>query len=206
MKDLDAFLPGILPFAPGCATPTAHFGIRQAAIEFCERTRLWRSEDEFDVTLEGCEAVMSPGGSEILEFEKALFNDQPLIPKTTAWLDANENGWRSGTQTGRPRYITQTAPDTVTLVPKEAGRLKMYLWLKPAQDCTELPDFLAGNYRETIAFGALSRILIIPNQSFTNVEMAGAFSQMFENRLGGQSTKGSIGQQRAPLRTKASMF
>ena len=206
MKDLDAFLPGILPFAPGCATPTAHFGIRQAAIEFCERTRLWRSEDEFDVTLEGCEAVMSPEGSEILEFEKALFNDQPLIPKTTAWLDTNENGWRSGTHTGRPRYITQTAPDTVTLVPKEAGRLKMYLWLKPAQECTELPDFLAGKYRETIAFGALSRILIIPNQSFTNVEMAGAFSQMFETRLGGQSTKGSIGQQRAALRTKTSMF
>lgn len=206
MKDLDAFLPGILPFAPGCATPTAYFGIRQAAIEFCERTRLWRSEDEFDVTLEGCEAVMSPEGSVILEFEKALFNDQPLIPKTTLWLDNNENGWRSGALTGRPRYISQTAPDTVSLVPRQAGRLKMYLWLKPSQDCTELPDFMADKYRETIAFGALARILIIPNQSFTNVEMAGAFGQMFENRIGGLSNKGSIGQQRAALRTKASMF
>ncbi len=206
MKDLDDFLPGILPYAPGCATPTAFFGIRQAAIEFCERTRLWRYDDAFDVTAEGCDSIMAPFGAVVHEIEHATFNGQPLKPRTTQWLDENENGWRSASYTGNPGYITQTAPDTITLVPRGAGLLSLNLWLKPSQDCTELPDFLHDEYRETIAMGALSRILLIPNQSFTNVEMGAAFSQMFQSRLDAKSTKGSSGKQRAPNRTKASMF
>jgi len=206
MKDIDAFLPGILPFAPGCATPTAYFGIRQAAIEFCERTRLWRSEDSFQVEVDDCDAILAPFGAVVHEIERVLFNGQPLEPKTTQWLDQNQNGWRTNLLTGTPHYVSQVAPDTLTIVPKMAGNLSLYLWLKPSQDATELPDFIEQQYRETIAMGALHRILLIPNQSFTNIEMAGAYGQLFQKRLDGLSVKGSIGQQRAPLRTKAHMF
>lgn len=206
MKDLDDFLPGILPYAPGCASPTAYFGIRQAAIEFCERTRLWRSEDSFDVTPENCDAIMAPYGAVIHEIEHASFNGQPLKPKSTQWLDDHENGWRLPSYTGNPGYITQLAPGTVMIVPRGEGTLTLHLWLKPSQDCTELPDFLLDEYREVIAMGALGRILLIPNQSFTNVEMGAAFAGMFAAKLDARSTKGTKGQQRAPIRTKASMF
>ena len=40
MKPIDDFLPLILPRAPGCPEPIAFDAIRQAAIEFCERTRI----------------------------------------------------------------------------------------------------------------------------------------------------------------------
>jgi len=206
MKDIDAFLPGILPFAPGCATPTAYFGIRQAAIEFCERTRLWRYEDSFPVEVDDCDAICVPFGAVVHEIERVLFNGQPLEPKSTQWLDQNQNGWRANPLTGTPHYVSQIAPDTLTIVPKMAGTASLYLWLKPSQDATELPDFIEQQYRETIAMGALHRILLIPNQSFTNIEMAGAYGQLFQKRLDGLSVKGSIGQQRAPLRTKAHMF
>jgi hypothetical protein len=206
MKELDLFMPHILPFAPGCAEPTAFYGIRQAAIDFCERTRLWRYEDEFTVSTDLSEAIMAPYGAVVHEIEQVLFDGQPLEPKTTQWLDQRQIGWRAGSLSGRPNYVTQTAPDTLQVVPAYAGTVNLSLWLKPSQDCDELPDFMVDQYRETIAHGALGRILITPNQSFTSLDLAAIFAQRFAMKIDSLSTKGSTGQQRAPLRTRASNF
>lgn len=206
MKPLDDILTSIMPYAPGCALPTAYFGIRQAAIEFCERTRMWRFEDELTVTATDPDDVLVPSGAVVHEIEAAWFNDRLLAPKTTDWLDVHMPTWRTGEPSGEPSYITQTDPNTIRLVPKQAGTLRLSLLLKPAQDADELPDFMVDQYRETIAHGALGRILLIPNQSFTNVEMGAAFGAAFQSKLNSLSAKGSTGQQRAPLRTRASTF
>ena len=208
MTELDVFLPNIRLYAPGVADPTAYFAIRQAAIEFCERTRVWRFEDEFNVTEDDAEGLFAPGGSVILDIDGVWFDGKKLKPKTPKQLDDTMPAWRSGAEkpTGDPSYVTQTAPNTITLVPFRAGSVKLSLFLKPAQDAEELPDFLADQYRETIAWGALARILLIPNQSFTNPEMGAAFGQVFQQKMDGKSTIGITGQQRAPVRTRASFI
>lgn len=206
MKDLDLILPSILPYAPGCADQAAYFGIRQAAIEFCERTRLWRAEDEFAVSADGCDAIMAPYGAVIHEIEHAAFNGSGLDRVSTAFLDQRAQGWRTGSLSGQPHYLTQTEPNTVRVVPRAAGTLTLHLYLKPAQDADELPDWMIDQYREPLAHGALARILLIPNQSFTNVELGAAFGAAFQSKLDGLSTKGTQGQQRAPLRTRPSYF
>ena len=38
MKQLDDFLPFLLPHVPGFAVPTSQMALVQAAIEFCDRT------------------------------------------------------------------------------------------------------------------------------------------------------------------------
>jgi hypothetical protein len=207
MKSLDAFAASIKVYAPGCADPTMYFGIRQAAIEFCERTRLWRFDDEFQVSFDDAEGISAPYGAEIHEMEAVSFNGQPLEPKTTSWLDEHMRGWRTAGQvTGVPNYFTQTEPDTIRLVPFMAGTLGLHLWLKPTQDADQLPDWMVDQHRETIAHGALARILLIPNQSFTNPEMGMVFANAFQSKLDGLSNKGFTGQQRAPVRSKATYF
>lgn len=206
MKDLDAFLPNILMYAPGCALPTAYNAIRQAAIEFCERTRLWRFDDEFTVTAQDCDALLAPAGAVVHEIECAWFDGRKLEPASTRWLDDHREGWRTGALSGLSAYFTQTEPNTVRLVPASAGKARLAMWLKPDQDADELPDFMADQYNETIAQGALGRILLIPNQSFTNPEMAVAYGAAFQVKLDSLSTKGFTGQQRAPQRTRASFF
>lgn len=208
MKDLDEFLPNIRMYAPGVADPTAYFAIRQAAIEFCERTRMWRYDDEFEIAADDNEGLFAPSNAVIHEIEEVWFEGVKLRRVTPAKLDDLIPGWRSDDTkpTGTPSYVTQTAPNEIILVPFGTGTVKLTLFLKPAQDADEVPDFLADQYRETIAFGALSRILLIPNQSFTNAEMGAAFGQAFQSRIDGKSTKGSAGQQRAPTRTRASFF
>ena len=207
MKSLDAFAASIAQYAPGCPEPTLFFGVRQAASEFCERTRLWRFDDEFQVTFDDAEGIVAPYGAEIHEVEAVSFNGQPLDPKTTAWLDENMRGWRTAGQvTGLPHYFTQTEPDTIRLVPFMAGTLGLHVWLKPSQEADQLPDWMANQHRETIAHGALSRILLMPSQAFTNPELAIVFGNSFQSKLDGLSNKGFTGQQRAPMRSKATYF
>ena len=63
MSSLDSFLPYVRPWAPGVPDPTAYKAIRQAAVEFCERTRLWKFEDDFDVNEDDCNSgILTPSG------------------------------------------------------------------------------------------------------------------------------------------------
>lgn len=206
MKPLDEFLKNINPYAPGCAIPSAHFGIRQAAIEFCERTRLWRYNETFDVTAAEAEGIVTPCDSVLLDIEQVKFNGQKLNPATTTWLDCHMPGWDEGTLTGTPRYFSQIDLNTIILVPFEAGTVSFRAWLKPSQDCTELPDFLSDQYRETIAHGALGRILMTPNMPYTNGTLGAAFLANFTAKIDGLTNKVAAGQQRARVRTKATFF
>lgn len=206
MKPLDDFLQYINLYAPGCAVPTAYFGIRQAAIEFCERTRLWRFEDYFEVTGVESEAIFAPSGSVVHDIESAWFDGAKLVPKTVEWLDKHCEGWRDGSRTGQPQYITQTEPNTLRIVPAMSGAVNISLILKPAQDADELPDFMGDQHRTVIGNGALSYILAIPNQSFSNMDMANGFGGTFQGKLASLAASGAIGQQRARVRTRGNFF
>lgn len=203
MKELSEFLPAINPFAPGCAKPTAFNWIRQAAAEFCERTRLWRYEDQFKVVADD-EFIAVPNGVVIHEIESAAFDGRPLTPRSISDLDKENGRWRE--DMGSPSGITQASPDTLRLVPRSAGTLTLSVFLKPSMDADEVPDWMVDQYRQVIADGALARILVIPNQSFTNVDMAAVFSQSFQAALARLAFKGFTGQQRAALRTRPNFF
>jgi len=206
MKSLDELALSIKVYAPGVADPAMYFGIRQAAIEFCERTRLWRYEDEFTVSVDEAEFLAAPNGADIHEIEAVFFNGQELEPAATSWLDDHLAGWRTNTLSGLPKYYTQTEPDTIRLAPFQAGTVSLSVRVKPSQDAETLPDWMVNQHRETLAHGALARILLMPNQSFTNPELGAAFGALFARKLDGLFDKGFTGQQRAKKRTKANFF
>ena len=208
MSALDAFLTSVRPWAPGVPDPTAYKAIRNAAIEFCERTRLWKYEDDYDVTVEDCNGgIFTPSGSQLHDIEAVLFNGHELEPRATRDLDRLEKGWRTGELgSGLPKYYTQIDPNTLRIVPAMEGHLYLCLRLKPSQDATDVPDFLAGEYREVIAWGALGRLLTIPGQSYSNPDLGTFYAAKFSDKLDRLSIKGVTGQQNAPKRTRARFF
>ncbi|QMV32517.1 virion structural protein [Ralstonia phage Claudette] len=206
MKPLDVFMPIIHRFAPGCPEPTAFAAIREAAIKFCERTRLWRCDDEFDVTANECADVAVPYGAALYEMELVQFNGRDLRPVSTQWLDEQAPEWRTNTQASQAQYVTQYSEDTLTFYPPDNGRVKVYGLLKPTLDADSLPDFIADKYRKTIADGALSELLIIPGKTWMSADLAVFFGSRFDRELDRLSTKTIKGQQRAPVRTKAQFF
>lgn len=208
MKPLDVFMPIIHRYAPGCPEPTAFGAIREAAIKFCERTRLWRcgGEDEFDVRADECADVAVPYGAALYEMERVEFNGRDMRRVSTQWLDEQHPNWRNNKQVSQAQYVTQICEDTLIFYPPDNGHVKVYGLLKPTLEADSLPDLLADKYRKTIADGALSDILIIPGKSWMNADLAVFFGNRFEAELGRLGTKTIKGQQRAPVRTKAQLF
>lgn len=188
----------IVPYAPGCPEPTAVEHLRWAAQRFCEKSRIWRSCKDFDVVGGQDELLCCPSHAQLFEIEKAWFNGHELDRRGAGSFD------RDCYEDSQPRYITQSTPNTVRLVPgaQEKGALRLHVFLKPSQDAEDFPDFLS-EFDRVLADGALSRILLLPNQPFTSPDMAGAFGGAFQAELDSNFNRNLRGQQRAPVRTKA---
>lgn len=221
MKDLELLLPRVLEKAPACPEPTALRHLRDAAIEFCRRTRVWRNDDEFTLGENGCEAVAVEAGTVLFEISHAAYSaaveegDEasqiPLEPVTMDWLDNELPNWR--TEEGTPAYITQTAPNTVRIVPKpevdeddedaEPGTLSLQLILVPSEDAEQLPDVLIDTYSREIADGAIASILLLKTE-FADTELALVHEGKFERSLGRWGNRIQRGQQRAPRRNRPS--
>lgn len=204
MTDLDDFLPFIMPKAPGCPTPTAYIALRQAAMEFCARTKLWRDSVTLLVSDLGDIVFNPPDGAVLIDFESVLFNDIPLEAKTAEWMDKCMRGWRRGSIEGYPRFFSQTNMGTLRIAPIDTGVLTVNYWLKPTVESDQLPDFLLDQYSEVMAWGALGRILSTPEQPFTDFNAGAAYLSAFEQKIASQSFKVAGGQQRARVRSRAS--
>lgn len=207
MRDLEDFLPHVIPFAPGCPEPTAISALRDAAMEFCRETRLWRSDDEFQVSPGSCDVICVPAGAQLVEIEHATFDGAPLTPKAVADLDREYPSWREETDTTTlPSYLTQLSLDTVTVVPAGTGTLRLYTILTLSDEADSAPGWLFQKYAKVIAAGALKEILMLPGQPFFNADLAAGFSSRFYGALDKNFAMSSQGQQRAPLRTRPHFF
>lgn len=203
MKDLDTLLPRLLARVPNASQPAALQALREAAQTFCRRTRLWRETDQFTSSANPDEALMAaPYGAEIVAIELARFADQPLEAVSLSWLDGNVHQWRSLTGSV-PNYVTQTAPDTVRLVPAAAGELTLHLWLAPSDRATQLPSWLIDQHGRVLIDGALADLLAMPGKDYTNGDLANYHQGRFERALDSLHSHSIRGQQRAPLRTRA---
>lgn len=198
MAYLSDFFPMVLSSAPACPDPTAEQWIRQAAIEFCTRTRVWRETDEFEADGHPIEVVAVPANAALHEIEAAWFNGHELEAARYKTV-----GTLSG---GTPRYLTQIGPDRFNLTPPEAGTFRVNMFLKPSREADELPDFLLEHYEQTIADGALARILSLPEQGWTNPQLAAAHRQSFDADVNRLSASNIRGQQRAPVRSRSQFF
>lgn len=206
MKDIELLLPRVLQYAAACPEPLAVRHIRDAAIQFCRRTRIWREQQDFVVKASnGSECLVPDRNTEIFEVTSATFydgddNKAKLEPKALDWLDLHQKGWRDWE--GNPRYVTQTAPDTLKIAGPADGRLTVELILIPAEKAQSLPDPLVLVYSKEIAEGAAAEVLLTPGD-FQNVDLAAVFAQRFQRSLDHWANLIPKGQQKAPRRTTA---
>ena len=207
---LDSLLPEVRPWAPGVSDQAAYKGLRSAAIELCERTRLWKWESTTAV-LSSDPATFTatlPTGASLFEVEVAMYDGRELKPRAARDVDVLAPGWRTGgLGTGMPEFLTQVEQDSLTIVPQPAadGSLYLCLRLKPSQSAATLPDFMR-EYAECLGWGALGRILTVPGQSYSNPDLATYYTARFTAKLDALATKGTKGQQAARKRTRPSYF
>lgn len=215
MIHLKAFLPYVLPFAPGCTDLLATFHLRAAAIEFCERTKCWRVLTSVTLAANG-QAMATPETATIHLIEEATIDGVELIP--VQFTDIGPDELTGNTSAAPPRYITQIEPGKVQVYPFQAGgTLRISAFLKPRADSVYnsnaldpfedanavVPDFMLTQDAAAIAAGALAQILAVPGQQFSNDQKAMLYKGTFDLACGARFSRHMRGQQRAPMRVKA---
>lgn len=124
---LRALLNLVRPHIPQAPDYMAAHHLRLAAIEFCERTKCWRHIVTKPDHLAGETDLEIPDYASLHEIEFAEIDGLPLTP--VAFTDVTVREYDKG---AHPRYITQTEPNLLTILPDADGAVTVSMFLKPA--------------------------------------------------------------------------
>jgi len=191
----ESFLAEVLPSVEGCADVTAINAIRAAAIDFCQRTRVWQAELDFPITIEANQAEydLDPPDleSEIVTVPKrgVRYKGKELAgPTTHADLTRDQPGWQSATGTQPTTFIYDESQQVIRVVPVPTAEvidaLTVRVALKPTRTSENADQYLYDSWLDAIAAGALARLLILPNKAWTNFELAEFYRKRFEKYIG----------------------
>lgn len=175
MKQLDDFLPYMLPHVPGFAVPTSQQALVLAAIEFCERTSVIQEISEqragagvatYDVDV--------PNQQALVRIQEVRYGDRVLDVVSYPVADLAN---------GRPMFVMTPLPtqQEFTIVPAPApehvATMTVRASFRPTPDADQLHDDLYNQWLDALVQGALRRVYSMPGQPFssmTNAQIAGA--------------------------------
>lgn len=175
MITLKNFRPEVAVHVPSCPGAMIDRAVRHAASEFCEYTLTWREEADrqrvrakvgtYDITIPSCALLVTVIYAE--------HDEVRLIPTSERTLDDTSDGWRLTTNAASNAtyyYLPDKETIRISLPPSASASRALVLAcaFKPTQDGEELPDALYNHHLEAIGFGALSRLMAIPNQPWSD--------------------------------------
>ena len=183
------YLKEVLPDVKGCPVTIAENAIRNAAIEFCNESRVWREQAENVQILQdnaGPYTIdvsnINSGGAQILAAHKVkpVNNNLPLHVYPIQLQDDRY------TRTGRaePQWYYFRTPDTLFVgpgVPQEDVEAEVFVTLKPTRQSTTGPDFLCEDWLEEIAHGAKARLMAMAQRPWANPDMVRYHRREFIN-------------------------
>lgn len=199
----------IAPNVPGCPEPTITQFVRAAAIEVCERTLMWRYEQPVVTTVAGTYLYdySPPSGAEVCGVFHATLDSQPIKPMTLEEVNTAYPDWPSDDTTKRaqPMLYTQLDPDQFALVPvpdASTYSIKMFLALRPTPAATEMDATAFDELEREIEHAALQRLLVLPDKSWTDRELAVYHAKQLSFKLAMRRAKANIGVPRGSVRVR----
>jgi hypothetical protein len=196
------FYSKVLPWAPGAFEGSVDDALRQAAIDFCEKTEGWqRTLDAtstsagtaaYDLELDGGEAVVRllnlKVGGKTANFIAAAQADD--------WPDDEE-------RTDLVGYTTDRATLVLDPVPAVSGLpIVARVALKPTQDADGVDDALFQQYAQGISFGAITLLCSQLNKPYSNPQQAVTAAGAFESAKQEARNTVATGGARIRLRVK----
>lgn len=192
MKTWSQFFPDILAEVPGCPDPMLERALLRAAQEFCAGTQAWKlwldaSPTALNVT--DYDLELAPN-SELLRLERATLDGRAINVITSAELP---DDWLNNRNVSTCVFTDDRK--TITLLPPPAAGLSLRIeaCLKPASNATGVEDFLFDYYADTIAMGALARLMQKSNVPFSNPTKGMELERRFTHeiaRIGFQKGRG----------------
>jgi hypothetical protein len=190
MTPYTAFLPEVMPFVHDCPEISALAAVRNAAIEFCEKSHYWQVDLQTSDTDKGENKypVIVPKETVMISIIDGWYKNRRLQPKTADQLAFLFRGidWR--TVTGDPMYITKMTGPQVQLCPTpqstEFDSISMRAVLAPTRNSTGVDDDIYERFLEVIAKGARSRLYATPGQPYYDMNLAMSYRKEFITGIG----------------------
>jgi hypothetical protein len=211
----------INPSVPGCSLPLIVQHIRTAAVQTCERTLAWRYEQPaFNLTPGKYQyAYNKPTDTEVFAVMHTALNDYEALSPITldqatelypGWVRASTTAQDIADNGGQPRYITQVSPSQYNVLPPpnadKTYTLRMIYALKPSHSASEMDEGVMNQLEEAIVSKTLQDLLVLPNTSWSDRELASYHAKQFIARVSEYRAHANLGRMRASLTARAPRF
>lgn len=203
----EAFLPHVLPYVPGCFDEQARIAVRNACIDFCRDSLVLQQDMDSISTVAGENTydVDVPTGYVLAQVLTLYYQGKRLERKSQLELERlYTRDWQS--LLGTPQVFTQFTPDAVTVALKPdtavSGSLSGRIALVPSRSSTTVEDVLLERYLDSIVSGSLARLMVTPDQPYTNLQFAAVNESKFKS--GAAKTRSFVngGMSHAPMRVR----
>lgn len=212
MVAYDAFLPRVLIDAYGCPEIVATQAIRDAVIEFCSRSNFIQRDHDPITVVTGISDydLEPPAGQLVVKILKCWFKMTELSPIAPDFVDSpafyNSSIPDNAPSIATPLSFTQKDERTFSIYPSSkdtvANGLTLRISLKPTRASTTCEDSIFEDYAETIAHGALARLLVSPGKAYMNVAAAGMHGAAFNTGINDARQRASRGHVRSGMQVR----
>lgn len=199
------FLPEVLPYVHDCPQLVAINAIRNAAIEFCEKSHYWQLDiDPMNVEAgEGNFIVPCPEGTVFIDAKMGWMNGRQLHAKSVEELTRMYRSMDFREAIGSPAYITRVRGDEVILVPRpdrtQQAALTIRAVVAPARNATFIEKDVYEKFLEAIAKGARARLHSTPGQPYYDMTLSVMYQREFMVAIGEAKIKANKGLSRASV-------
>lgn len=172
--------PITVPHVPGCPIISVNSALAYAASDFCAKTHLWTYDVDAETTIPG-EAVYDISVPEVLEsVQWVTLDGSELESWQGKWVPPSK-----AAKLGKPVAFWKDGDTAIRFypTPDAAYQFTCTVVLKPSKTALGIESFLFETHGETIASGALYRLMSIPNKEWTNFDLAAAHQARFERGI-----------------------
>ena len=212
MASYEDFFPYVLPEVIGAPEPVVLLAVRNACIEFCEKSLvLTRDHDPITVLPNIVDYDLEPPrGYLVVKVQKAWIENNKIDPLAPDFVrDASVYNrlfasYQSAPST--PTAYLQKEERTITIWPvpdrKLTNGLTLRVALKPTRSSDTIDDVIFEEYAETIASGALTRLMSSAEKPYTNMDMAVVHQAKFMQGVNVARQRAGHGHVRSNLSVK----
>lgn len=177
-----SYLPQVLPHVRGCPTSLAINAVRDAAIELCSKSRIWRSTlTAQNIVADQDEYTLSPPSNTTVITPVYVEVDEIVIrPMAADTLDHIAPRWRIGGAL-KAYHMLDATTLKLSWTPDEAvtDGLVVMVSLKPTEDSTQGDDILYDDWKRGIAAGAIGALKMMSDERWSDAVGAEKFRETF---------------------------
>lgn len=223
-RPFDDVVQRLVTHVPGCPFPVIEKYVRDAAIEVCEKTLVWKYEQPSIRLTPGLHdyPYEPPTEAEVHAFLHVTVegnanntNDntpQPIDPLTLEQLYQRYPAWpnHDPDALSRPRHIAHLDADNFVLAPvpddEEDYDLIMLVALKPLRDARGMDQTVLDEIENAVMDGALSCLYMLPDKNWTDMSAGQYHKQQFIARTSERRARANLGAGRGSMSVRMRSF